>query len=79
MKTGLILAAAAVSSLVAVPAFANPAASLSVAKATRASSPSSGKSELAAPGAIIGAVLAAAIVIGGIVIAVDDDDNSDSN
>ena len=64
------------SPVLAAPA-AGPASSLSVAKAVRASTPSGKKSELAAPGAIIGLVLAAAVIAGGVLIAIDDD--SDSN
>ena len=79
MKKSVMLAAVAVASLVATPVLANPAASLSVAKATRAASPSGKKSQLAAPGGIIAAVLVAGVVAGGIIIAVDDDDDDDSD
>lgn len=80
MKLTSLIAAAAVVTLAGSPALAAPnaAASLSVAKSVRAAAPGKGKSRLAAPGAIVGLVLAAAVVAGGVIIAVDDDD-SDSN
>ncbi|MBW6532026.1 hypothetical protein ACYZX9_04435 [Sphingomonas citri] len=76
-----IIAAGSALALTATPALAaaNPAASLSVAKSARASAVGKGKSELAAPGAIVGLVLAAAVVVAGVIIAVDDGDDSDSN
>ena len=65
--------------LSATPALAatNAAAPLSVA-AARAATPAAKSNRLAAPGAIIGLILAVVIVAGGIYIAVDDED-SDSN
>ncbi|MGK6319980.1 hypothetical protein [Sphingomonas sp. DT-204] len=65
-------------SLIAAPALANPAARLSVAKASqvRASSPADKASHLAS-GVWIG--LAAVAIIAGIVIIADDDDDADSN
>lgn len=74
------LAAVAATALVAAPVAAapiNPAASLSVSKSVRASSPTAKKSKLAGTGLIL-AIAAAGIVAGGVIIAVDDD-NSDSN
>ncbi len=84
MKIASMFAAAAAMTLAAAPAMAapvaNPASSLSVAKWARAGTAAKGKSELAAPGAIIGLVLAAAVVAAGVIIVVDDnDDDSDSN
>ncbi len=81
MKIASMFAAAM--TLAAAPAVAapvaNPAATLSVAKSARAGTVTKGKSELAAPGAIVGLVLAAAVVAAGVIIAVDGDDDSDSN
>lgn len=75
------LAAAAVASLSVSPALAataNPAASLSVAKSVRASTPSAKQSELGAGFGFVGlAILAGIVAIG--VIAIVNDDNSDSN
>lgn len=83
MKIKSLIAAASVIALTGTPVLAAPvnsASSLSVSKAVRAGAPSKGKSRLAAPGAIVGLVLAAAVVAGGVIIAVDnDDDDSDSN
>ncbi|MEG8039713.1 hypothetical protein QP166_10295 [Sphingomonas sp. LR60] len=82
MKIASMFAAAASLTLAAAPALAapaaSPAASLSIAKSARASTATSGKSKLGAPGSIVALVLAAAIVAGGVFIAVDDN-NSDSN
>lgn len=75
MRFKNMAAAAAVLSMTATPALAaaaNPAASLSVTKSVRASSPSA-KSNKLAGSAIVPAVLALAIVAGGVVIAVSDD------
>ncbi len=74
------LAAAAVASLSVSPALAataNPAASLSVAKSVRASTPSAKQSDLAGFGFVGLAILAGIVAIG--VIAIVNDDNSDSN
>ena len=64
-------AALAMSATPALAAPANPAASLSVAKSVRASSPTARSNKLAG-GTIIPVVLALAIVAGGVIIAVDD-------
>ncbi|MDP1025887.1 hypothetical protein Q5H91_01540 [Sphingomonas sp. KR1UV-12] len=78
-----ILASGCAAALCVAPAYAaptaNPAASLSVKPAARATATSRQSQKLAAPGAIIGLVLAAAVIAGGVFIVVDDDDNSDSN
>jgi hypothetical protein len=75
------LAAAAVASLSVSPALAataNPAASLSVAKSVRASTPSAKQSELGGGFGFVGlAILAGIVAIG--VIAIVNNDNSDSN
>lgn len=75
------LAAAAVASLSVSPALAataNPAASLSVAKSVRASTPSAKQNELGGGFGFVGlAILAGIVAIG--VIAIVNDDNSDSN
>lgn len=75
-----ILAGAAALSLIASPALAatNPAASLSVAKAARASTPTAKKSELFG-GGILAAVIAAGVIAIGVVAIVNDEDDSDSN
>lgn len=70
-------AALCVAPTYAAPA-SNPAQSLSVRSAARVATPARQSQKLAAPGAIIGLVLAAAVIAGGIYIIVDDDD-SDSN
>ncbi|MEO5493273.1 MAG: hypothetical protein ABIR08_04520 [Sphingomonas sp.] len=77
MRRNILSGAAVALSLVATPVLANPAASLSVAKSVRASSPSA-KSNKLAGSSIIPAVLALAIVAGGIYIAVDDNDKAKS-
>ena len=78
MRTGTILAGVAGLALAAMPvAAANPASPLSVSSSTRASA-DRGDSQLAAPGSIIGLILAAAIVAGGIYLLVDKDDDPDS-
>lgn len=80
MRIGTFLAGIAGLALAAAPiaaAAANPAAPLSVGSSVRASAPA-GKSKLAAPGAIVGLVLAAAVIAAGVYIAVDDDDGPDS-
>lgn len=83
MRLKSLIAAGCAVTLSASPVLAAPAAnsasSLSVSKAVRASTPSGKKSDLAAPGAIVGLILAAAVVAGGVIIAVDGDDDSDSN
>ncbi|MFZ3484895.1 hypothetical protein [Sphingomonas sp. 3-13AW] len=78
MRMGKLLTAVVASSLIAAPAMANGAASLSVAKSVKASTSAKQSNELAGGGIFIG-VLAAAAVIAGIVVAVDNDDKSDSN
>ncbi|MDB5681851.1 MAG: hypothetical protein JWO16_1656 [Sphingomonas bacterium] len=77
MRRNILGSAAVALSLVASPVLANPAASLSVAKSVRASSPSA-KSNKLAGSSIIPAVLALAIVAGGVIIAVSDDNKSKS-
>lgn len=78
MKLRTYMLAAAAVSMTSVPALAapvaNPAASLSVAKAARASAPSAKKGQLAGGGALIG-ILAAAAVVAGIVIIANDSDS----
>jgi hypothetical protein len=76
MKIMTILALAA-ASMMAVPAMANPAASLSVAQAVD-TAPAKAKNDRK-KGGIIVAILAAAAVAAGIVIVADNDDKSDSN
>ena len=71
MRRNMLSGAAVALSLVASPVLANPAASLSVAKSVRASSPSA-KSNKLAGSSIVPVVLALAIVAGGVYIAVDD-------
>ena len=80
MKLTTYLAAAAALSMTTAPAIAaaNPAASLAVAKAARASAPGAKKSKLQGSGIFL-AIGALAIIAGGIYIAVDDNDDSDSN
>jgi uncharacterized membrane protein HdeD (DUF308 family) len=83
MRSKIMVSAAAVLSLVATPVFAqaaNPAASLSVAKASsvRASTATTKSSKLE-PGAWAAVVGALAIVAGAVIIAADGDDNPDSN
>lgn len=80
MRLTSLTAAVAALSMTAAPALAapaNPAASLSVSKSVRASSPSA-KSNKLAGSSIVPAVLALAIVAGGIYIAVDDNNKSKS-
>jgi hypothetical protein len=80
MRFKSLTVAVAALSMTATPALAapaNPAASLSVAKSVRASSPSA-KSNKLAGSSIIPAVLALAIVAAGVYIAVDDNDNAKS-
>ncbi|GGB32532.1 hypothetical protein GCM10011380_22420 [Sphingomonas metalli] len=79
-----IFASSCAAAMCVAPAYAapvaNPAQSLSVSSNARVGTPARKSSQkLAAPGAVVGLVLAAAIVAGGVIIAVDDDDNSDSN
>lgn len=73
MRMGKLLAAAAVAALVAAPAMANPAASLSVVKA----STSSKKSNKLAPAA--GVAIGLVVVGATIAIVASDDDDLDSN
>ena len=78
-KFALAVSAIAISAMpVAANAAANPAASLSVSKDTRAGTVSAKKSKLADSGLIIVAVAAVAVG-GGLYMAIDNDDNSDSN
>ncbi|MCP3735697.1 hypothetical protein M9979_12515 [Sphingomonas sp. RP10(2022)] len=68
--------------IAATPAFAapttNPAASLSVAKSVRASTPSAKKNDLAGGGLIFAALIAAG-VIAIVAVAASKDDSADSN
>jgi len=77
MRRNVFGSAVVALSLVASPVLANPAASLSVAKSVRASTPSA-KSNKLAGNSLIPVVLALAIVAGGIYIAVDDNDKAKS-
>ena len=80
MRIRNLAAAAAALSMIAAPALAapaNPAASLSVAKSVRASSPNA-KSNKLAGSSIIPAVLALAIVAGGVYLAIDGSNKSKS-
>jgi hypothetical protein len=78
MKTLIAaVSALALSATPALAAAANPASSLSIKTAARAGTPGKRAGKLAAPGAIVGLVLAAAVVAAGVFIVVDDD--SDSN
>ncbi len=78
-----ILASGCAAALCVAPAYAapagNPASALSVKPTARAVSSSRQSDKLAAPGAIVGLVLAAAVIAGGVFIVVDDDDDADSN
>jgi len=81
MRLKVLTAAAAVSSLIAVPAVANPASSLSLSNAApvRAAARTARSSHASGVGiaAIIGAI---GVVAGGIIIAVSaKDDTPDSN
>lgn len=79
MRMGKLLTAVVASSLIAAPAMANSAASLSVAKNVKASTSATKSNELAGGGIFIG-ILAFAAVAAGIYVAVDsDDDAPDSN
>lgn len=83
MKLSNVLAAVAAASLMTAPAMAaptNPAASLSVSKAVRASTPAGKASRLSgglfSGGGLIAVVAVVAVIVGIVLIA---DDNSDSN
>jgi hypothetical protein len=80
MKLGKFMLAAATATLALAPAVsaANPASSLSVSKAVRASAPTAKKNELAG-GALIAVIAAAAVVAGIVIVATDDDDDDDSD
>lgn len=71
-----LMTAAAVTSLVAAPVIANPAASLSLSQVR--SSTSAEDSSDASGGAVLIGVLATAAIIGGVVILADGDDSPDS-
>ncbi|MBN8815143.1 MAG: hypothetical protein J0J06_06820 [Sphingomonas sp.] len=80
MRLQNLAVAVAALSMTAAPALAapaNPAASLSVGKSVRASSPSA-KSNKLGGSAIVPAVLALAIVAGGVIIAVSDNNKAKS-
>lgn len=75
MRMGKLLTAVVASSMIAAPAMANGAASLSVANNAKASTSAKKSNELTGGGILIG-VLAAAAVIAGIYVAVDSDDDA---
>ena len=75
MRLKKLLTAVAVSSLIATPALANEASSLSVAKAAT----SAKKSNKLSGTTIAVGLLATAAVVGGILAITDDNDDSDSN
>ena len=80
MRFQNLAVAMAALSMTATPALAapaNPAASLSVAKSVRASSPSA-KSNKLAGSSIIPAVLFLGIIAGGVILAVTDDNKAKS-
>jgi hypothetical protein len=80
MRLKNLLTAVAVSSLVATPALANEASSLSVAKAVNAKAATSAKKSNKLSGTTIAVgLLATAAVVGGIIAITDDNDDSDSN
>lgn len=80
MRLSKLLAAVAVSSLIATPALANEASSLSVAKAVNAKAATSAKKSNKLSGTTVAvAVLATAAVVGGIIAITDDGDESDSD
>jgi hypothetical protein len=84
MRTSKLLMALAASSLMAAPAIAGPASSLSVAKAYSAKTSTSAKKSndlvgLFGGSLLLAGVVAAAVVVGAIVVVADDDDDSDSN
>lgn len=81
MRMGKLLAAVAATSLLATPAMANSASSLSVAKAVNAkASTSAKKSNKLAGDAVVVGVVGAAMVAGAVLAITDDDhDDSDSN
>ncbi|NIJ28250.1 hypothetical protein FHT00_000178 [Sphingomonas insulae] len=69
-----------VAPIAATPAFAapvNPAASLSVAKSVRASTPSAKKNNLAGGGLLAALIVAGVVAVG--VVAIVQDDDADSN
>lgn len=79
MRLNKLLAAVAASSLIATPALANGASSLSVAKAVNAKAATSAKKSNKLTGTTIAvAVLATAAIVGGIIAITDDGDDSDS-
>lgn len=78
MRMSKLLAAVAMSSLIATPALAKTASPLSIANAGSVkASTSSKKSNKLAPGVMVG-VLAGAAVIGGIIAIADDNNSPDS-
>jgi hypothetical protein len=80
MRMGKLLAAVAATSLLATPAMANSASSLSVAKAVNAKASTSAKksNKLAGDAVVIG-VIGAAMAAGAILAVTEDDNDSDSN
>ncbi len=81
MRMKTIMMAAVATSMTATPvlaAQANPAASLSVAKATRTTASGEKSNKLAGAG-LIGVILAAGIIAIPVIQIVKDNDDSDSN
>ncbi len=78
MKTIMMAAVATAMTASPVLAQANPAASLSVAKASRSTGSGEKSNKLAGAG-LIGAILAAGIIAIPVIQIVKDSDNSDSN
>jgi hypothetical protein len=72
---GKLLTAVVASSMIAAPAMANGAASLSTANTAKASTSAKKSNELAGGGILIG-ILAFAAVAAGIYVAVDEDDDA---
>lgn len=81
MRMDKLLVGAIASLLVATPAMANPASSLSVAKAmnAKATTPSKKSSNLEGTSAILAALGAAAVIAAVVIIADDGDDAPASN
>lgn len=80
MRLTKLLAATAAASLIAVPAMAKDASSLSVAKAVNAKAATSAKksNKLAGDTVVIG-VVGLAMATGAVLAITDDDDDADSN
>lgn len=78
-RIALSLAGAALIAAPTVAQAANPAASLSVAKSVRASTPAGKKSNVLGGAGILGLVIAAGVIAIPVVAIVNDDDDSDSN